>query len=72
MPTINVEVTVQLAINVKPGTETVQIVDQVLNELDYKFTSQTKDAKIVNTEIVDSKILEDELPWHDQNYLKGE
>ena len=68
MKTINVEVAVQLAINISDFKRTgtiEQITDEVLNEMNYNFTSKTKGTKIVNSEIVDSRILEDELPWHD-------
>jgi len=44
-----VDVTIRLTINVKGEVE----ISDVINEMDYDFTSATKGATIVDTEVVE-------------------
>lgn len=49
-----VEVSIKLIINIDDGIEISELID----ELDYSFTSQTDGADIVDTEILDYKIVD--------------
>lgn len=49
MRKVIVEVTIKLAINAEEGVE----ISEVVQEMDYSFTSQTDNAEIMDTEIRD-------------------
>ena len=57
--TIKVEIKVKLSIEINDDADDIEMIDEVIQEMDYDFTSKTENSEIIETEIIEFSYIDE-------------